>query len=180
MADAEENGKRFRGALGVFPTGITIVTSRTPEGRDFDLTATSFNSVSLDPPLVLWSLDRKSSNAAAFERVDAFGIHVLAAGQEPVCRQFFTRGIDRFAEIEVVRGHGGVPIIAGCAAVFECRMVHRYEGGDHVIMVGEVVSFSRTASDPLVFYRGRVAPLCPPETAAGRTPPARLAEPTHA
>lgn len=155
------DSKQFRGALSVFATGITVVTSRSAEGQDFGLTATSFNSVSLDPPMVLWSLDCKSSNAAAFEQVDHFAVHVLAAEQEHVCKQFSTRGIDRFAGLELERGHGNVPVIQGCVAVFECRIAHRYQGGDHTIMVGEVLSLDTAESDPLVFYRGKISgPFC--------------------
>ncbi|WP_428851447.1 flavin reductase family protein [Imbroritus primus] len=162
--DTTFDSKQFRGALSAFATGITVVTSRSADGKDFGLTATSFNSVSLDPPMVLWSLDCKSSNAAAFEQVDAFAVHILAAGQEHICKQFSTRGIDRFAGLDLTRGHGDVPVIQGCTAVFECRIAHRYQGGDHVIMVGEVLSFSTAPSDPLVFYRGKISgPFCTAE-----------------
>jgi flavin reductase (DIM6/NTAB) family NADH-FMN oxidoreductase RutF len=151
------DSKKFRSALGIFATGITVVTSRSADGHDFGLTATSFNSVSLDPPMVLWSLDRQSSNAAAFDQVEFFAIHVMAGDQEHVCRQFATRGIDRFAGLDLSRGHGGVPLLSGCSAVFECRIAHRYVGGDHVIMVGEVMSFTESTRDPLVFYRGKIS-----------------------
>jgi flavin reductase (DIM6/NTAB) family NADH-FMN oxidoreductase RutF len=154
---ASFDSKQFRGALGSFTTGITVITSRSKDGRDFGLTATSFNSLSLDPPMVLWSLDRKSSNADAFEKVDAFAIHVLAADQEHICKQFSTRGIDRFAGISCTRGHDDVPVIPGCLAVFECRIAHRYQGGDHVIMVGEVLALNTTPRDPLIFFGGKVS-----------------------
>ncbi|NDZ18062.1 nitrilotriacetate monooxygenase [Variovorax sp. WS11] len=153
---AVHDSKQFRGALSAFATGITVVTSRSSEGQDFGLTATSFNSVSLDPPMILWSLDRKSSNAEAFAKTGAFAVHVLASDQEHVCKQFSTKGIDRFAGLGCGRGYAEVPVIPGCAAVFECRIAHRYEGGDHVIMVGEVHSFTSGQKDPLVFYRGKI------------------------
>ena len=150
------DSKQFRGALGAFATGITVVTSRSKDGRDFGMTATSFNSVSLDPPMVLWSLDRKSSNAEAFEHVDTFAVHVLAADQEHVCKQFSTKGIDRFAGLSCSRGVNDVPVISGCLAVFECRIAHRYQGGDHIIMVGEVLSLATQPREPLVFFAGKV------------------------
>ena len=163
---ANFDSKQFRGALGAFATGITVVTSRTKDGRDFGMTATSFNSVSLDPPMVLWSLDRKSSNAEAFEQVDTFAVHVLAADQEHVCKQFSTKGIDRFAGLSCSRGVNDIPVIPGCLAVFECRIAHRYPGGDHVIMLGEVLSLTTNPRDPLLFYAGKVCtPFKAPEIA---------------
>ncbi len=150
------DSKQFRGALASFATGVTVVTSRSRDGRDFGMTATSFNSVSLDPALILWSLDRKSSNAQAFEQVDVFAVHVLAADQEHICKQFSTKGIDRFAGLSCTRGHEDVPVIPGCLAVFECRIAHRYHGGDHVIIVGEVLSLTTSPREPLVFFSGKV------------------------
>ena len=101
-------------------------------GRDVGLTANSFNSVSLEPPMVLWSLDKKSSNAAAFMAAEHFAVHILASDQEHVSNRFAKRGIDRFAGLAVERGHGDVPLLAGCSARFECRTAYRHEGGDHV------------------------------------------------
>lgn len=155
--NATLDSKQFRGALSSFATGITVVTACSAEGQDFGLTATSFNSVSLDPPLILWSLDRNSSNAAAFEKVDFFAVHVLSSDQEHVCKQFSTRGIDRFAGLDCTRGRGDVPVIPDCSAVFECRIAHRYQGGDHVIVVGEVLAFTSSPRDPLIFYRGAIS-----------------------
>ncbi|OWT61721.1 flavin reductase family protein [Candidimonas nitroreducens] len=180
---AVHDPKQFRGALGAFATGITVVTARSPNGQDFGLTATSFNSVSLDPPMILWSLDRGSSNAEAFSKVDAFAIHVLAADQEHICKQFSTKGIDRFAGIDCTRGQAGMPLITDCAAVFECRIAHRYDGGDHIIIVGEVLSYVATHKSPLIFYRGKI---CGPFQAAepaviNRSPaPSRFQEPAYA
>ena len=170
------DSKQFRGALSTFATGITVVTSCSAEGQDFGLTATSFNSVSLDPPMILWSLDRGSSNASAFEKADSFAVHVLASDQEHVCKQFSAKGIDRFAGLGCTRGHGGVPVIPGCSAVFECRVAHRYEGGDHVIVVGEVLAFSSAPRDPLLFYRGKICgPFSAPESMG--TPDLSVAKP---
>lgn len=146
--------KQFRKALGSFTTGVTVVTTRTAEGKDVGLTANSFNSVSLDPPLVLWSLDRKSSNANAFMAAEHFAIHILASDQENVSSQFAKSGIDRFAGIATERGHAGLPLLVGCSAHFVCRVSYRYEGGDHVIMVGEVMSFDSFGRAPLVFHGG--------------------------
>ena len=157
------DSKQFRNALGSFTTGVTVVTTRGVEGEDVGLTANSFNSVSLDPPMVLWSLARKSSTAAAFMAAEHFAVHILASDQEHVSNQFAKRGIDRFAGLAVERGHGDVPLLAGCSARFECRTSYRHDGGDHVILVGEVVAFDsfgrRSALRPRSIERSRFESL---------------------
>lgn len=147
----------FRHALGAFPTGVTIVTARSPEGADVGLTVNSFNSVSLDPPLVLWSLAKSSASIQAFERATAFVIHVLSASQEELATRFATKNIDRFAGLDIARGYGGAPLIPGCAARFECKKAYLYEGGDHVIFVGEVLEFERSDKPVLAFHGGKYA-----------------------
>lgn len=153
------DSKQFRKALGSFTTGVTVVTTRGVEGEDVGLTANSFNSVSLDPPMVLWSLDRKSSIAAAFMAAEHFAVHILASDQEQVSNQFAKRGVDRFAGLAVERGHGEVPLLAGCSARFECRTSYRHDGGDHIIFVGEVVAFDSFGRAPLVFHGGNYGML---------------------
>ncbi len=149
------DGKQFRKALGAFATGVTVVTARGSDGKDVGLTANSFNSVSLDPPMVLWSLDKKSSNRDAFMQTDHFAVHILSLDQEAVSNQFARSGNDRFAGLDVERGVHNIPLLGGCSARFECRTTYRYEGGDHVIFVGEVVSFESFERAPLVFHSGR-------------------------
>jgi 3-hydroxy-9,10-secoandrosta-1,3,5(10)-triene-9,17-dione monooxygenase reductase component len=147
--------RAFRDALGAFATGIVVVTTRDLEGRDVGLTASSFNSVSLDPAMVLWSLGRTSSSLEAFRAADCFAVHILAADQDDLSRRFSAKGIDRFAGLPLERGEGGVPLLQHCATRFECRTVHRYEGGDHIIFVGQVLSFAHSARPPLIFHGGR-------------------------
>ncbi|HEU0203004.1 MAG TPA: flavin reductase [Burkholderiaceae bacterium] len=149
--------RALRSALGAFTTGVTIVTTRDEAGRDVGLTANSFNSVSLDPPLVLWSLAKSSSNLPAFLQAQHFAVHVLAATQDGLSNLFAKRGADRFAGLEVARGHGDVPLLHGCAARFECRTAFRYEGGDHQIFVGEVLVFEHFERPPLVYQQGAYA-----------------------
>lgn len=149
--------QRFRQALGAFPTGVTIVTTLDAAGKDVGVTANSFNSVSLNPPLVLWSLDRNSSNFDAFIAATHFAVHVLASDQDALASLFAQRGIDRFAGLTPQRGTGGVALLDGCVAHFECRTTFRYDGGDHVIFVGEVLNFAHAPHEPLVFKRGRFA-----------------------
>jgi flavin reductase (DIM6/NTAB) family NADH-FMN oxidoreductase RutF/DNA-binding MarR family transcriptional regulator len=157
MAGPSGEARLFRDALGAFATGVTIVTTVDPSGRDIGLTASSFNSVSLDPPMVLWSLSRSSSSLPAFMAAPWFAVHVLAHDQDQLSARFAQRGINRFDGLDVERGHGGVPLLNGCAARFECRTEFRYEGGDHVIFVGHVERFEHVRRTPLVFHGGQYA-----------------------
>ncbi len=144
----------FRSALGAFATGVTIVTTCDAESRDIGLTANSFNSVSLDPPMVLWSLAKTSKALDAFMQGDSFAVHILSAGQQELSGKFARSGTDKFAGLNVGRGRGGVPLLDGCTARFECKTTFRYEGGDHVIFVGEVLTFDNNGLPPLVFHSG--------------------------
>lgn len=146
--------KQFRQALGAFTTGVTIVTTHGPDGQDYGLTANSFNSVSVDPPMVLWSLNKNASSKPAFTEAGHFAVHVLATDQEPVSNRFAKSGTEKFAGLEVERGPGNVPLLDGCSARFQCRTCYQYEGGDHIIFVGEVLAFDRFDKAPLVFHSG--------------------------
>ena len=146
--------KVLRQALGAFATGVTIVTTAA-DGGDVGLTANSFSSVSLSPPMVLWSLAKTSSNIEPFRQATHFAVHILAADQEALSGRFASKGIDKFAGVEVERGHGGIPLLYDCTARFECRTTFQYEGGDHVIFVGEVLDFRHSDRAPLVFHGGR-------------------------
>lgn len=149
------DGKEFRKALGAFATGVTVVTCRGSDGNDVGVTANSFNSVSLNPPMVLWSLGKNSSSQSAFTHSNHFAVHILSLGQENISNQFAKSSIDRFAGVEVERGVENLPLLSGCSARFECRTTYRYDGGDHVIFVGEVVSFQSFDRAPLVFHSGK-------------------------
>ena len=146
----------FRSALGMFATGVTVVTARNASGAPVGLTANSFNSVSLSPPLVLWSLARSAGSMPAFERGSHYAINILAADQRELAERFASKSIDRFADLDFRDGAGGAPVIDGAAAVFECFNRSRYEEGDHVIFVGEVERCTwRAAAQPLIFHGGR-------------------------
>jgi 3-hydroxy-9,10-secoandrosta-1,3,5(10)-triene-9,17-dione monooxygenase reductase component len=147
----------FRGALGRFATGVTIVTTKDGSGNDVGLTANSFSSVSLDPPMVLWSLSRQSLSLPAFVQASYFAVHVLAANQDELAKRFAIRGIDKFAGLQIGRGPGAIPLLADCSARFQCRKAYEYDGGDHVIFVGEVITFDHSDRAPLVFHGGRYA-----------------------
>lgn len=145
----------FRDALGAFATGITIVTTVDAEGRRYGMTANSFAAVSLDPPLVLWSVGRNSPSATAFIGSTGFGVSILGAGQLALSRHFARSSSDKFAGVPIVEGLDGIPLIAGAIASFECRTEHRYPGGDHLILVGRVHRYQHREGQPLLFCRGR-------------------------
>ncbi len=149
--------RALRNALGAFATGVTIVSTQSAEGQDVGITANSFNSVSLDPPMVLWSLSRKAMSLPAFQGNTHFAVHILAADQDGLSRRFATQGLDKFAGLAVERGFGNVPLIDGCAARFQCRTAFNYDGGDHVIFVGEVLAFDSFERPPLLFHAGDYA-----------------------
>lgn len=147
--------QQFRRALGRFVTGVTIVTARDEGAKPVGLTVNSFNSVSLDPPIVLWSLARKSLNLPVFEAARHFAINVLARDQRQLSERFSQPLADRFEGVDWASGAGGVPVLAGTTAVFECESENRVEAGDHVIFLGRVISFRHADKEPLIFHAGR-------------------------
>jgi 3-hydroxy-9,10-secoandrosta-1,3,5(10)-triene-9,17-dione monooxygenase reductase component len=175
--DREQRARRFRVALGAFATGVTIVTTRDGEGRDVGLTANSFNSVSLDPPMVLWSLARGARSLPAFLAASHFAVHVLAADQEELSMRFAARGSEKFAGVDLERGVAQIPLLRGCAARFQCRTAFRHEAGDHMIFVGEVEEFDRSDLPELLFHRGRYSLAVPKATSP--VPPAEFWEWTY-
>lgn len=146
----------FRAALGMFATGVTIVTARTASGQLVGLTANSFNSVSLAPPLVLWSLSRAAGSMSAFQAGSHYAINILGADQQDLARQFAAQGIDRFAGVQFDAGSTGAPLLHGAVATFECFNRSRYDEGDHVIFVGEVERCAHQAgASPLLYHGGK-------------------------
>jgi 3-hydroxy-9,10-secoandrosta-1,3,5(10)-triene-9,17-dione monooxygenase reductase component len=153
--------RAFRDALGSFVTGVTIVTTLDGAGADIGLTANSFNSVSLDPPMVLWSLALNSGSLDAFRQAQWWAVHILASEQEDLSGRFAQRGIDKFAGLALARGPGNIPLLEGCAARFICRTAYEYEGGDHAIFVGQVEEFDRAGRPPLIYHQGRYGRMMP-------------------
>ena len=154
-----DNSRDFRNALGCFATGVTVVTTRKADGTAVGITANSFSSVSLDPPLVLWCIDKSSDTLADFEAASQFAINVLSAEDMNISNEMARPG--RHAMEEHVTGTGettGLPIVETALATFECDVEHRHDGGDHIIMVGRVVGFtSTTKGDPLLYFRSKYA-----------------------
>jgi flavin reductase (DIM6/NTAB) family NADH-FMN oxidoreductase RutF len=157
---AQHDARDFRSALGCFPTGVCLITTVAPDGGRVGLTANSFSSVSLDPPMVLWSLARTASSASVFRDAEYFTINVLAAGDHELSSHFAKSGEDKFAKYpqRFIAGLAGVPLLQGAAATFECHSRHRYYGGDHIIVIGVVERYAYDAARaPLLFHRGRYA-----------------------
>jgi len=157
----------FRQALGQIPTGVTVVTA-THGDHLVGMTANSFSSVSLDPPLVLWSVAKSSPSHDPFVAAEAFAIHFLGADHGELAMRFGRRGSDKFADIKHAPGVTGAPLIDGLAPIFECKTWARYPGGDHTILVGEVVRFVERNHDPLVFHSGELRRI---DNALRRAPP---------
>jgi 3-hydroxy-9,10-secoandrosta-1,3,5(10)-triene-9,17-dione monooxygenase reductase component len=153
---------RYRRALGTYPTGVTVVTTLAPDGTPVGITVNSFASLSLDPPLVLWALNVRSPKLAAFERAPHFAVNVLREDQVELSKRFASRQPNLFEGLDTRRGIGDVPLIAGMAAHIQCRAQARHDGGDHVILVGEVERFDFVEkSRPLVFSAGRYHAIGP-------------------
>lgn len=160
---SDSQRRRLRDVLGHFATGVTVVTARSGKGVAVGLTVNSFTSVSLDPPLVLWCLGRRGAMAEAFRDVSHFAVNVLSADQEALARLFAERRDDKFEHVPgVSAGAGGAPLLPGCSAWLQCRTHATYDGGDHLILVGEVLAIDdRPQCDALLFHRGRFGRTSP-------------------
>lgn len=172
MPNTEFDAKDFRRALSQFPTGVTVITTTDAEGNPVGVTASSFNSVSMEPTLVLWSIDKGANSFKTFEKAEHFAVNVLASDQVSTSNNFASRGQDKFANTQYSLGLGNAPIFDHHAAQFECKTWAVYEGGDHMILVGEVIKYrSNDSVEPLVFSRGSYAVAAQhPEMVKSSTP----------
>src|ERR1700737_70822 len=144
----------FRNALGTYATGVTIITAATADGKPYGLTCNSFASVSLNPPLVLWSLGIFSQGMSIFQNASHFAVNVLGASQQTLATKFAKPSANNFPEIKWTPGLGGAPILGESVANFQCRAANRYYGGDHVIFLGAVEAYTYNRREPLLFARG--------------------------
>jgi len=163
-----ETARAFRDALGQFATGVTVITTQTNNGP-VGITANSFASVSLDPPLVLWSPARSAGRFAVFEGAQHFAIHVMGAAQAALATAFVRDGA-AFGGLDWAAGASGAPLIEGCLARFECERHAVHDGGDHAIVVGRVLSACHLPGAPLLFVAGRFAEVAPQQDGAGTAP----------
>lgn len=151
--------RAFRDALGSYATGVAVITARGRDGSLAGVTINSFASVSLDPPLVLWSLSLNSPSLPLFRNCSHYAINVLAQDQQALSKRFAATRADRFVGVDFAPGAGDAPLLSGCCAWFECRNVAHHSGGDHLIFVGQVDGFARFDRPPLVFQGGEYHPL---------------------
>jgi flavin reductase (DIM6/NTAB) family NADH-FMN oxidoreductase RutF len=151
--------REFRDALGAFSTGITIVTALGPRGEKVGMTVNSFSSVSLEPALILWSIDRNASCYSEFIACNHYAVHILSAEQKTLSNLFSSRDNDQFSGLVCDKGIADLPLLPDYSACFQCAAEHQYDGGDHVILVGRVLAFCDRGAAPLLYYRGGYASL---------------------
>jgi len=171
------DSRRFRNALGQFPTGVVVATARTTTGELAGMTMSSFNSVSLDPPLILFSVHRGAFSFKVWQSVERYAINVLNEDQELLSNQFARPGVDKWEGLTPLTGDSGVPMLPNAAVVFECENYARHDGGDHEIFIGRVVALHEHAVNrgrPLVFFEGRYRQLASSATAHAPPPEAEL------
>lgn len=156
------NSRGFRDALGHFATGVGVITASGPGGEPIGVTINSFASVSLDPPLVLWSLDKSSDRFRVLMQASHFGVNLLGQAEMEISRRLSRKGESALQVSEVRHGHHGVPMLKHAIASFECAVHERVEAGDHVIFIGHVLHCQHDShEDPLLYYRGAYRGLAP-------------------
>lgn len=153
--------KQLRNALGNFATGVTVMTAQSASGDKVGVTANSFNSLSMEPPLILWSLDKRSASYKVFSESDYFAVNILSSDQVELSNHFATKQMDKFASVNFDEGLGKSPLLIGCAASFECKVHKMIEAGDHWLIIGEVQQFNDVGNAPLCFHKGKYANVQP-------------------
>jgi 3-hydroxy-9,10-secoandrosta-1,3,5(10)-triene-9,17-dione monooxygenase reductase component len=152
--------KLLRNAFGHFATGVTVITALNAKNEPVGMTANSFSSLSLDPPLVLWSIANSASLFDDFIQAEYFAIHALSSAQESLSRQFSQKDGNRFENLVIGTGEGGVPLLEDYHALFQCKRYRQHlNSGDHAILVGEILAFDVKEKNPLLFYRGKYRSL---------------------
>ena len=155
------DGRELRNAMGLFATGVTIITTKDASGKPFGLTANAFSSLSLDPPMLLICVDKGVDCYVCFDESKVFAVNFLSLAQEELSTRFATKGIEKFEGLSYRVGELGVALLDGALAHFECTVAHAHEGGDHTIYVGEVQRLVTMEGDPLLFYQGKYRSLAP-------------------
>lgn len=158
--DGTHDARQLRNALGRFATGVTVVTT-SAAGKREGMTANSFSALSLDPPLVLWSIVRRAPSLPNFLAAGRFAINVLHASQAALSHRFATPQKDKFEGVEIESGLHGLPLLPGALASFECRTEQAIDGGDHILFVGRVQRIRYAEGDPLIFSGGRYCTALP-------------------
>ena len=149
----------FKSIMGNYPTGVCVITSTTNEGVPVGLTVNSFASVSLDPTLILWSIDKRVHSYEVFKNTKNFVVHILSSEQASICSLFATKDVDRFSNCKWKMSANNQPIIMDCAAVLECQTFKTVDAGDHLIIIGEVTDLQNNEKDPLMYHRRNFGPI---------------------
>lgn len=152
----------FKEVMGNYPTGVTVVTTTDKDGNPAGLTVNSFASVSLEPLLLLWSIDNKATNLNSFINGEKFAVHILASSQQDLCKNFSSKNVDRFSTCEWKLSDQNLPIIDGAFAVLQCKTFKTIEAGDHTILIGEVIDIQIEKREPMLYHRRHFASI-PPE-----------------
>ena len=145
--------------MGHFATGVTVITTCDRAGTPNGLTANAFMSLSLDPPLVIISVDKKATCYSCFEPNNGFAVNFLSEDQEGISRRFATKGVDKFAELKWRPGSNGVALIEGALGIVECKITQCHDGGDHTIVIGEIINVEANGGRPLLFFQGKYQKL---------------------
>lgn len=154
------DSREFRNALGRFATGVCVITANPKGHKPFGMTVNSFSSLSLEPALIQWNLQLNSECAPAFEACEGFTVNILGLDQQDLSNQYAKKGAHDIPEGDYRLGKSGNPVLKGCLTSFECKVWARYDGGDHVILIGEVVEMDDSPTgDPLLFYSGKYREL---------------------
>ena len=151
----EIDSREFRDALGSYPTGVAVVTARDKNGKPVGMTVNSFASVSLDPPLVLWSIDNNSAFFDVFIQANHFAVHILRSDQQQLSHDFSSEDSDHFAQVGHDTGLEELPLLKTYSALFQCEVSNRHSAGDHVILLGRVLELQNRPAEPLVFFAGK-------------------------
>ena len=149
----------FKSIMGNYPTGVCVITSTTNEGVPVGLTVNSFASVSLDPTLILWSIDKRVSTYEVFNNMKNFVVHILGSEQASICSLFATKDVDRFSQCKWEMSTNNQPIISDCAAILECQTFQTVDAGDHLIIIGEVTNLQNNEKNPLMYHRRKFGPI---------------------
>lgn len=153
LLDKNSRETAFKTVMGNYPTGVTVITTVDKDGTPVGLTVNSFASVSLDPTLILWSIDHRVSTLDIFKNAGKFAVHTLASDQGDICSIFASKGVDRFANCKWELSEQGLPIISGAYGVLQCNTHKQVEAGDHTILIGEVIDIQHEDKEPLLYHK---------------------------
>lgn len=159
MNSVSESVSIFKEVMGSYPTGVTVVTSVDENGTPVGLTVNSFASVSLEPLLVLWSIDHRVSSLDVFKNTNKFAIHILAGDQKELCWNFSKKDIDRFSTCSWELSNNNLPVISDAFAVIECETYKQIEAGDHTIFIGRVLNIRKEEKDPMLYFRRNIGAI---------------------